>query len=127
MLLAEEALSEDGCQQVGALLLKFENQTHTQRVVNFAVRLQASMRENNTMIKQGLFSSFISLYSENQHWNELEQLLETMTEENTEVNQRSINLIKSNLIYCFDNDQRAIIREKATEIENSLRRRPRRE
>lgn len=64
-----------------------------------------------------LFDSMIYVYTEGQNWDAVVNLMSWVTRENCEPMQSTIKYLKKNLLYCFETQVRAQLKERMEQFE----------
>lgn len=79
--------------------------------------LQYQVLENNIEMSAKLFDSLVTQYTESQSWNKVKDILEKVDHHNCDPTPRIVGYLKKNLVYCFDTNLRALLKESINSFE----------
>ena len=66
------------------------------------VFLRQTINDNELHLTERLFNSLIYVFTESQQWSTVNEMLNRAAPENCTPDKKTVNYLRTNLIYCFD-------------------------
>jgi len=98
-------------------LLEFKSDEHQRDVLDMCDSLQFKILENQIVMSSKLFDSLATQYTETQSWNKVLSLINNCTYTNCDPQPRIVSYLKKNLVYCFDTNVRAQLKESIDQFD----------
>ena len=108
------------CEEMARMLQYFNSQDTQDTRLEMMEQIYQKLRNESIKMSASLFDSLVFVYTEGQQWQNLKSLLEWANSKNCDPEQKTVQFIKKNLLYCFDANQRAMLKEKLEAFEQEF-------
>jgi uncharacterized protein YeeX (DUF496 family) len=108
------------CEEMARMLQYFNSQDNQDARLEMMEQIYLKLRDESIKMSASLFDSLVFVYTEGQQWQSLKSLLEWANSNNCDPEQKTVQFLKKNLLYCFDSSQRAMLKEKLEAFEQEF-------
>lgn len=98
----------------------FDNEKEKQRRLEMAERLFRRVIDNSITLTARLFDSLVFVFTESQQWRQLIDMLANTSPRNCTPEVKTLNYLKKNLLYCFEPQTRAQLKEQIERLEDNF-------
>jgi len=92
----------------------FSNESVKHNRLEMTEQLQERMTGSQTVMSEQLFEQMVHVYCDTQQWSHLSTLMANARRENCRPSVKSFNMIRKNVIYCYDQTLRGQLKESMT-------------
>ena len=108
------------CESVARNLKKFDMEKEKYRRLEMTEKLVKRVFESQINLSSQLFDSLVNVFTESQQWTQVIELLSRVNVRNCDPEIKTLNYLKKNLIYCFENQTRGQLKERIEKFEEAF-------
>lgn len=112
--------TQEVCESIARTLMEFDSEKEKQRRLEMAEKLFKRILENQISLGAKLFDSLVFVFTESQQWRQLTEMLSNINPGNCQPEVKTLNYLKKNLLYCFEPQVRAQLKEQIERLEDNF-------
>lgn len=113
-------IDQQVCEEMARMLQYFNGQETQDARMEMMEQVYAKLRNEQIFMSGKLFDSLIYNYTESQQWQSILLLLNQVDSKNCAPEMATINYLKKNLLYCFESNIRAQVKDRLEQCEQEF-------
>ena len=120
-MLSESIVDQQVCEAIATNLMLFDSEKEKNKRLEMTEKLVKKIVDNTITMSGKLFDSLVFVFTESQQWRLLTDLLaQANAGKRCEPDQKTVNYLKKNLLYCFEPQTRALLKEQIERLEDNF-------